>query len=329
MNRPLSDGFFLAWRHQRLVWWIFFVNLFLGFLASVAPHLALHSSLDKSIYSRQLSQRFDVTVFIELLSRPEVSLSPAIAGSVSVSLIFLFYMLFLSGGILSVYTGDRKLNRGEFFESCGSYVWRMFRLLLCSIIPFVFTFALLVKVQTASNKMASDASWVLQGFWVQVIGSLLCLLLILFVRAWFDLAQARTVREEVRGMFILTWRSFLLAVRNAPHLVSLYFAITLIGAILAFSVWLLWLKVPHQSFGTSWLLLELLALFMVGLRLWQRAVSVLWYESYMELNPAFVPEPLTPLPQPVVEAEIIPILPPLPDDRGKPARSKVVNYFID
>jgi hypothetical protein len=289
MNRPLSDGFFLAWRHQRLVWWIFFVSLFLGFLASVAPYLALHSSLDKSIYSRQLSQRFDVTVFIELLSRPEVSLSPAIAGSVSFSLIFLFYMLFLSGGILSVYTGDRKLNRGEFFESCGSYFWRMFRLLLCSIIPFAFAFALLVKVQTASNKMASDASWVLQGFWVQVIGSLVSLLLILFVRVWFDLAQARTVREEVRGMFILTWRSFLLAVRNAPRLVSLYFAITLIGAILAFSVWLLWLKVPHQSFATSWLLLEFLALFMVGLRLWQRALSVLWYEDYMELNPAFVP----------------------------------------
>ena len=121
MNRPLIDGFSLVWRHQRLVWWIFFVNLFLGFLASISPRVALHSPLDKSFYSQQLSQRFDATVFMELLAKPEVSLGPAMAGSAVVGFIFLFYMLFLSGGIVSVYTTDRKLTRGEFFESCGTF----------------------------------------------------------------------------------------------------------------------------------------------------------------------------------------------------------------
>jgi hypothetical protein len=317
MNRPLIDGFSLVWRHQRLVWWIFFVNLFLGFLASIAPRVALHSPLDKSFYSQQLSQHFDVTVFMELLTKPEVSLTPAIAGSAVVGFIFVFYMLFLSGGIVSVYNMDRKLTRGEFFESCGTFFWRLFRLLLCSVIPFGVAFALYAKVQTVSGKMASDAAWELQGFWVHVAGAFLCLLMILFVRAWFDLAQASTVREDVRGMFFLTWRAFVLALRNAPRFVFMYFVVTIIGALLAIGSWLLWLNIPHQSFGASWLLLELLSLFMIGLRLWQRAAIVLWYDNYAAQQEVPVLPPLTPLPLPHDFVVTEPVLPPLPDDSGQ------------
>lgn len=321
MNRPLLDGFFLVWRHQRLVWWIFFVNLFLGFLASIAPRIALHSSLDNNFYSQQLSKRFDVTVFLELLSRPEVSLTSALAGSAVLGFIFLFYMLFLSGGITAVYTQDRKLSRGDFFQSCGAYFWRMFRILLCSVIPFAVAFALYARVQAASGKMASNAAWEMQGFWLQIAAALFCLLFILFVRAWFDLAQARTVREEVRGMFLLTWRTFLVALRNAPRLVSFYFAITLVGAILALAAWGLWLAIPHQSFVLSWILLELLSLFLVGLRLWQRAATVLWYENYAQLHTVPVLPPLTPipLPQDQVDLDPSPVLPPLPNEGGQPA----------
>ena len=318
MNRPVRDGFFLVWRHQRLVWWIFFVNLFLGGLASFAPRLALNSSLDKSLYSQELSQRFDAAVLLQLLARPEVSLSSSMAGSGVVAFIFLFYVLFLSGGILAVYTSDHKLSRSEFFEACGSYFWRMFRLLLCSVIPIAIVFAIFGRVQSLSGKMASEATWELQGFTVKVAGSLLCLLFLLFVRAWFDLAQARTVRDDVRGMFFLSWRTFILALRNALSLVFRYFSITLVGAILVLGAWFLWLDIPHHSFGRSWLLLEALSLFLVGLRLWQRAATVLWYENYVEAYTVPALPPLVPLPLPQDVAVGEPILPPLPDNSGQP-----------
>ncbi len=317
MIRPIRDGLSLVWRHQRLVWWIFFVNLVLGFLASIAPRLALRPALDKSLYSNQLNQRFDVTVFLELLVKPEVSLTAPLAGSAVLSVIFLFYMLFLSGGVLSVYTNDRKLSRGEFFQSCGTFFWRMFRLLLCSILPFAIAFAILARVQIVSGRMSDDAAWEVQGFWVQVIGSLLCLLFVLFVRVWFDVVQARTVAEDHRGMFLLTWRTFLLTLRNAPRLVFIYFFITLLGALLAVGAWWCWLPIPHHSFGTSWLLLELLTLFLVGLRLLQRAAAVLWYENYAALHPAFAPIPPIPQTQDIVAVEATPVLPTPMDEGGQ------------
>jgi hypothetical protein len=284
LKRPIRDGFFLVWRHQRLVWWIFLVNLVLGFLASLAPGVVLHSVLDKSLYAEEMSKHFDATVFAELLTKPEVSTSPWMTGSLAVGGIFLFYMLFISGGVLTIYHQGRKFNLGEFFESCGDFFWRMGRLLLWSVIPFAIVFGLLAVVQRVSGKMASDAPRELQGFFVQVGGSFLCLLLALFVRAWFDLAQARTIIDDVHGIRVLSFRSFVLALRNLPRLLSIYLTITLVAGIAVLAGWTLWLRIPNTSFGASWLLLELLTLVLVGVRLWQRAATLVWYENYAELH---------------------------------------------
>src|SRR5260370_35020934 len=134
LKRPIRDGFFLVWRQQRLVWWLFFVNLVLGFLASLAPGAVLHSVLDKSLYTEQMSKHFDATVFAELLTKPEVSTLPWMTGSLAVGLIFLFYMLFISGGVLAIYHKAGKLTRGTSFDSCATFFggWRSF--LLFSII---------------------------------------------------------------------------------------------------------------------------------------------------------------------------------------------------
>src|SRR5712692_50514 len=291
LKRPIRDGFFLVWRHQRLVWWIFLVNLVLGLLASLSPGVVLHSVLDKSLYAEEMSKHFDASVFVELLARPEVSTFPWMTGSLAVGVIFLFYMLFISGGVLAIYHQDRKFTCGQFFESCGDFFWRMVRLLLCSIIPFAIVFGLLALVQRVSGKMASDAPRELQGFFVQVGGWFLCLLFALFVRAWFDLAQARTVIDHVRGIFVLSFRSFVLALRNLPRLLSIYLANTFVAAIAALATWTLWLRIPHTSFGASWLLLELLTLVLVGVRLWQRAATVVWHESYAKLHAPPIPLP--------------------------------------
>ncbi len=318
MNRPIQDGFFLVWRQQRLVWWIFFVNLVLGLLAGLIPRAVLHTTLDQSLYSQQLSKGFDASVFLELLSKPEISATPWTAGSVIVGIIFLFYMLFLSGGILSAFHLDRRFTRGQFFEFCGDFFWRMVRLLLCSIIPFGIVFGLFSAVNTISRKMASNAPREMQGFWVQVLGTFGAILVGLFVRAWFDLAQARTVIDHVRGMFVLTFRSFVLSLRNVPRFIMMYLVTTVFAAIASALSWYVWLGIPHTSFGASWLLLELLSLLLIAVRLWQRAAMVLWYDNYAELHAPAVLPPAAPLPPSVfVELERAPV--DLTSEEGLPA----------
>lgn len=299
MNRPIRDGFFLVARHQRIVWWIFFVNLVLGFLASVTPRTILHTALDRNFYSQQLGRGFDGTVFSELLTRPEISITPWATGSFVVGVIFLLYMLFISGGVLSAYQHDRKFTRGQFFEFCGDFFWRFVRLMLCSVIPFGIVFGLLSGVNYISGKLSDNAPADRQGFWVQVFGTLVVILIGLFVRAWFDLAQARTVIDHVRGMFFLTFRSLWLSLRHLPRFVFMYFVPALVAAVAIAATWYVWLTIPHTSFGASWILLEVLSLLLIGLRLWQRASMVLWYENYAELHAPPVLAAPAPLPLPV------------------------------
>ena len=97
-------------------------------------------------------------------------------------------------------------------------------------------------------------------------------------------------------MRVLSFRSFVLALRNLPRLLSIYWTTAIIAGIAVLAAWTLWLRIPHVSFGISWLLLELLTLVLVGARMWQRAATVVWYENYAELHTPLLPLPLIPRP---------------------------------
>ena len=101
-------------------------------------------------------------------------------------------------------------------------------------------------------------------------------------------------------MRVLSFRSFVLALRNLPRLLSIYLTTAIIAGIAVLAAWTFWLRIPHTLYGASWLLLELLTLVLVGLRLWQRAATVVWYENYAELHTPPLPLPLIPPPAPTM-----------------------------
>lgn len=90
-------------------------------------------------------------------------------------------------------------------------------------------------------------------------------------------------------------RTFALMLGNARRLLGSYLAISVLGWIVAALATVIWVRIPHQQFAASWILLEIVTLFMVATRLWQRASVVLWYESFTRERPivAFTtPRPL-------------------------------------
>jgi hypothetical protein len=283
----------LVWRHQRLVWWIWFVNLFLGWLAAIAPRTLFGYAFNsnRSMLSSELVQQFDIGIFIALLSRPEIALRRMVGGSVAFSLVFLFYMLFISGGVLAVYSEDRHLSKAEFFGKGGEHFWRMVRLMLFSIIPFGIVLAMVAGVNALADKVGETADTAVPEYRVLIIGGFACMLIALWVRAWFDLAQTRTVCDQERGMFRLTFRSFALAFRKTFRFWGIYLPTTMVGAGVAGCVFLIWLNIPHSSYVASWTLLEALSLILIGMRIWQRAAMIVWYTNYVSVHqapPAFV-----------------------------------------
>ncbi len=228
MSGGVRNSAGLVWRHQRLLWWIFAMNLALAWLGSLPVRATLGAVLNRSLESSRLVAGFDLSTLVLLLERPEVqmrSLAPAATGAAA---IFLLAMLMMDGGVFAVYLEDRKLSREEFFGSCGRYFWRMVRLALYSLVPFCALMAGGVAMGVYAGKLSSDAPQERLGFFVNVASKLLFVLLVLLVRLWFDLAEARVVHGNERRIFREMLSSFKAAFRSGLY--SQYFGIAVFAA---------------------------------------------------------------------------------------------------
>ncbi|MEE9234790.1 MAG: hypothetical protein V3U28_05050 [Candidatus Acidoferrales bacterium] len=296
------SGARLVWRRQRVLWWIYGVNLLLGLFATVPVASRLGSVLNRSLAAERLVEGFDLTAYIELVAHPSAPLAGGEAGSLFFSLVFFVFMLFVTGGLLEVYRRDQTLSPGEFFQACGSYFWRFVRLLIFLVIVLIVVGIGAGLVGAGLDRLAEDSPREKLGFWLDVGGGLVLLLVLMTVRLWFDMAQVRAVAEEERKMRRTFLRAFKLTFGNFPSLFWLYLRISVVFWVgLAAILWV-WLRVPPQAIGLSFLLGQAAVLLWVGTRLWQRASETLWYQRCYPVPAALAPPEPSPAEPSVVSS---------------------------
>ena len=212
-----------------------------------------------------------------LLERPDVSARSLAPGAVGAALIFLVYLLFIDGGVFAVYLEDRKLSRAEFFENAGLFFWRMVRLALYSVVPFGLLAAAdggIARLCGKALERCCHRSGL--GFFVNVGGKLVIVLLALFVRLWFDLAQARMVRDNEREV-VADAAAQLRNLHSAPAdcmrriLASDCLPLVRSRRRSAYGCYL-----PHSAMVASFLVLELVTITQIASRLWMKAASARW-----------------------------------------------------
>ena len=275
MNGSVRSSAGLVWRHQRLVWWIFAVNLGIAWLSSLPARATLRAVLDHSLESARLVTGFDVGALALLAERPDVQPRALAPSAIAAALIFLVYMLFIDGGVLTVYLEDRELSRAEFFENAGLFFWRMVRLALYSAAPFGLLMAAGGEISGWAETLSHDASPERLGFLVSVASKLVMFFLALWVRMWFDLAQAEVVGNDHRKVLRTVARGLRVALHSSRLFASYLgigcFAVATFGAGVG-----VWIYLPHAAMGRSFLVLELVTLTQIGARLWMKAASARW-----------------------------------------------------
>lgn len=286
----------LVWRRQRVLWWIFIVNLILAFFGSRGMAARTGEYLNHSMAAERLVKGFDLGKIIELASQPETPFVPA-PEVVWFGVVFFIFMLFATGGILDAYRRDEKLPTGDFFEACGVFFWRFVRLLILLLIVLIPVGLLATGVDALSDTIDEHSVRDMMGFWFEVGGAVVVLFLLMSVRLWFDMAEVEAVARNERGMFRTLRSAFKLTWRNFGSLFWLYFRISLVAWVgFAFGL-RAWMKyVRPESIRAAFLLGQILILFWIGTRLWQRASETLWYRRYEQQ--AATPEPSPPEPVP-------------------------------
>ena len=276
----VGGGAGLVWRRQRVLWWAYVVNLTLAFFAIVPAMSRLGAVLNHSLAAKGLENHFRISAFTELTMLPANPLGGQLSGILN-SVLFLLFMLFITGGVLEAYRLDTRLNAEPFFQACGQYFWRMVRLMILFLIvmaPFFLGFSLVTRW---SGKLADGAAPALLGFVVQVTGYTVLLLLMMAMRLWFDMAEIRTVAENEYAVRRAVAAAFRMVIKNFRSLFSLYFRIGIQAWLALLLIFWLWIKfVPSGAVTASFLIFQLLLLFWLATRFWQRAAETLWYVDW-------------------------------------------------
>ncbi|HEY5177221.1 MAG TPA: hypothetical protein VII95_16805 [Terriglobales bacterium] len=323
----VTAGSSLLWRQQAILWWVFAVNFVCGALGTAPAALQLNRALHHTLAGQALTKGFDLGMFFEIVRLPNVSLMRSTTSSYIFAFLFFLFMLFVSGGILETYRQDRRLTTGDFFAASGAFFWRFVRLMLFSLLPFIFLWSMYAQVNRLSDYVGDRAVADQVGFCIQFAGTVLLALLALLVRLWFDLAKVRAVAQNERSMWHNMWRSSGMTWRHLGTLFWMYFRISLAAWIALLIGLLIWTKLPPTAIPATFILLEFIILSQLAARLWQLASATAWYKRYAEVVPADSVAYTTPEPEGVIEVVETPAIPepnlsPLPEPEGPPTGAR-------
>jgi hypothetical protein len=274
----LSDGCSRVWRHQRILWWLFVVNLVLGHLSIFAMVSRWVGVLDHSLAANQLYHGFNLGRYIELGMQPGIGFgtaSPAIAGF---AIIFFVFMLFVTGGMLEAYRSPYKISTADFFQASGAYFWRFVRLLIMLVIVLIPVAIAANAIKSWSGDLSSNAAPEKLGFWVDVIGAVVIWFIAMCLRLWFDVAQVHAVATNERAMRRALKRAFGMTFGNFGAVFPLYLVPTLAAFVGMGVILLIWTRLPSGATALSFVVLEVWMLLWLGTRLWQRAGETAWYQ---------------------------------------------------
>ena len=292
----VAAGAALVWRRQRVLWWVYAVNLGVGLLGAAGAHFQLAKLLKHSLAGESLTKGFDLGMFFELVRRPEANLLRSEGSSYLFAALFALFMIFVTGGILAVYREDRRFTAGDFFAASGAFFWRFVRLALFSLVPFAILAFALSGVNKLSDYIGDRVVAAQTGFYILLAGAIVITLLVLFVRLWFDIAQVRAVVQHEPKMWRNMWKALGISWRNRLVLFRVYLCISGVAWVTLALGLFLWAKLPPTATPIAFLLLQFIILMQLLTRLWQRASSVTWYKRHAAMVPADAVDLTTPAP---------------------------------
>jgi hypothetical protein len=297
--KTFASGAALVWRWQRILWWIFIINLVLAYWATKGMAERADWALSHSVASGRLVTGFDLFALAELAGQPDTPIEQPGPAVFHYSFIFAIFMLFAAGGILATYVFDAKPTTAAFFEACGHHFWRFFRLVIYLLLAFIPVGIFTVICRVIRNRIdaASNSPRSADFFFIGAL--LIILLLIMVLRLWFDMAQVIAVAEDETRMHRALRHAGSLLAHNFGSLLWLYLRISLLAWIVFGLGLYLWMfRLSPLSTTAAFLLTQLMLVFWIAARLWQRACEALWYRQYQAASVTEPPYTPAPAPEP-------------------------------
>src|SRR5271165_2593216 len=307
----LSSGWGMVGRNKRYIFWFWLLNLTLAEFGTAAFRKSAHAILDHSVAADRLLHGFDISVMINLFTRPEFGQMSAMT-TPATYFAFLFFLataLFLPG-VFQGYASTYRLPREDFFRACGRNLWRFIRLMIVAGIVMGIVAGILFGIGGAITKKAGESTNELLPFELQMTGLAVIFLVMTTLRIWFDLAEADVVLNDQRAVRKSIGAAFRHTFRSLFGLLASYVGATIVAAVILVGGLWIWMKlVSPESVLGAFVVAHIILLLLLIPRLWQRGIAVAYWEQRMvtPLAPIrmIVPEPVAVAPP--AESQLAPV----------------------
>ena len=281
----LGSGFSMVARNKRYIFWLWLLSVVLGGFGTTGLRESAHTILDHGLYAEKLTHGFDVSVYIELLMRPEFGSmnSMTFPGLYFASLFLVATALFLPG-IFSGYASTYRLPREEFFRACGRNLWRFIRIMIIAAIAMGVFSGALFAANGAIVKKAGESTNEILPFTLNMIGFAIIFLVMSTLRIWFDLAEVETVLSDQRAVRKSLALAFRHTFRSLGRLLTSYIVTTIVAAAILLGGLLAWIKlVSPESLGGAFLISQITLFLLLIPRFWQRGIAVSYWQQHMQV----------------------------------------------
>jgi len=239
--RYYAKGVSRASSQPKLVFVIWLFNILFGAFAYFRLNDLFSETIGRSLVAEKLIKRFEFSFLSELLVHHGDKVGGVFSSLILVALFYFLVSIFLAGGILNMIKKVERPFPGEeqhrtfasvFFQGGGKYYGRFFRLLIYSVILWVFFIGVLIFLYKLGGSLSEKGA----KENVMVVFSLItpAVAVVLFngIRMILDYARIRIVAEDTNQVFKTLFQSVGFVFKRLFRTSGLYYSLVLTGLVI-------------------------------------------------------------------------------------------------
>ena len=222
-------AYFKGWTaildNKRLWLMLYLLNFCFAIIAAIPLSGLLSDTLGQSLAAREMLTGFNYTFFTDMLNEYGEAIWGIFNQSVGYVLLFFFLSVFLMGGILFTFIRNQaSFQAGEFWQACGNYFWRLFRLtfyflIIHGLVLGIFVWLYFVFTGGLSPLEMENEAQLIHNF--QIIFPIYLLVATLFFMI-HDYAKIHLVAANPKWLNRTLWQSFAIVFKNLGQFGLLY-----------------------------------------------------------------------------------------------------------
>jgi len=281
-----------------LVW---FLHTLIAAALAAFPAAFVAQSLAHSNWSQILLREYDTSWMLETIHAQQgMPFSAIAAGAVVVAILLLPTSTFLAGGAIALFLNhELPYAPRRFFEDCGRYFWRFFRLFLISLVFYGLVLAFSGAIMKLAGKIWGNGMEAWPLVWAGRVRIVLALLLLLLAHMVFDYAKIILVWEDRRSAWRTVMEAWRFTIQNKARTFGLFLLLLLLSLLIALAWWgfrAATVNSPAALLALIVIAQQCYVLARIGMRLlgWASQAELaksLRPEFKPVVQPAFTPEP--------------------------------------